>query len=310
MAAPPPITVGLPAFDGERFLAQALDSILAQTFTEFTLVVSDNGSTDATAEIVRDYARRDPRIRLIRNRENRGAAWNHNRVFAECESPFFRWASADDMLAPTLLERSLDVLEDAPEDVVLVYPQTLVVDEEGEVLRLVEDDLAAAPGAAPHARLLRVLRKMVYGNTVYSLVRASALRRTRLHRSFPSADYVLLAELALAGEFRRLDEPLFLRRFHPGMSLQANPTTADLTRWFDPRRSAVKRPQLTLFVEHLRGVRHAQLAPPQRTLAYLACLAMWARRDAPPRARSRRAVRRLRGLAVGAVARVPGRRGR
>ena len=126
MSASPLITIGLPVFNGERFVDQAIESALAQTFSEFKLVVSDNASTDTTVEIVRDYAKRDHRIELIINSINRGGAWNFNRVFAESRSPYFRWAAADDMLAPTLLERSIEVLDSTTEDVVLVYPQTLL----------------------------------------------------------------------------------------------------------------------------------------------------------------------------------------
>jgi glycosyltransferase involved in cell wall biosynthesis len=294
MTTSPLITVGLPVYNGERFLAQALDSILAQTLDEFALVVSDNGSRDATAEIVHEYATRDSRITLIENSENRGAAWNYNRVFAECRTPYFRWAAADDMLAPTLLERSLDVLGASPENVVLVYPETLLIDASGEVLHRVKDDLAAPPGARPHSRLLHVFRNIFYGNAIFSVVRSSALRRTRLHGSFPSADYVLLAELALAGEFRELAEPLFLRRFSE-RSVQANPTMEGLTQWFDPRRRTVTRPQRTLFFEHLRGIHHAELTAPERSLAYLSYLGAWTRRHAGPRARLRRALSRVTG---------------
>ena len=295
--APSPVTIGLPVFNGGRFLEQALDSILEQTFPEFELVISDNASTDATAEIIREYAERDRRVELIRNSHNRGAAWNYNRVFAECRSPFFRWASADDLLAPTLLERSMELLTQAPQDVVLVYPQTLLIDEDGKALEVVEDMLAAPSGAAPHTRLLRVFRNMRYGNAAYSLMRSSALRRTRVHGSFPSADYVLLAELALAGEFRQLPEPLFFRRFHPERSVQANPTIEGLTHWFDPQRNPATRPQLTLFVEHLRGIHHAQLTTRQRTLAYVSYSGAWARRYAAPRARLRMALSRLKQAA-------------
>lgn len=303
MSASPLITIGLPVFNGERFVDQAIESALAQTFSEFKLVVSDNASTDTTVEIVRDYAKRDHRIELIINSINRGGAWNFNRVFAESRSPYFRWAAADDMLAPTLLERSIEVLDSTTEDVVLVYPQTLLVDESGEVLELVEENLAAPPGAAPHTRLLKVCRNMFYGNAVFSVLRSSALRRTRLHGSFPSADYVLLAELALAGEFRELPQPLFLRRLHEGTSWRANPTAESLTHWLDPQKTPVKRRQLTLFREHLRGIHSAQLSASDKALVYLSYIEAAARGPlrnwAGPRTRLRRAWAQMSTLPTG-----------
>ena len=273
----PSITVGLPVLNAERFLADALDSILEQTYRGFRLVVSDNGSTDATAEIVDSYARRDQRVEFIRNDFNRGASWNFNRVFADCRTPYFKWAAADDILAPTLLARSLEVFEDSPDTVVLVYPQTFLIDSSGEISGLVEDRLAAPPGASPHLRLLQVFRNMAYGNAAFSLLRSDALRRTRLLGGFPSADHVLLAELALAGEFRELPEPLFHRRIHEGISIRANPSAESLTQWFDPQRAPVRRRQLTLFREQMRGIHSARLSVRERALVYLFYTEAWSR---------------------------------
>lgn len=288
-----PLTVGLPVYNGERFLRHALESILGQTFGDFALVVSDNASTDATADIVEEYAAQDGRIKLIRNETNRGAAWNYNRVFAECRSPYFKWAAADDMLAPTCVERSLAVLEASPPTVVLAYAQTHVIDAEGNVVGSINDGLAAPPGAPPHVRLRRIVRFVVYGNLIYALLRADALRQTRLHGNYPSADYVLLAELALAGEFREVPEPLFLRRLHEGTSVRANPTAASLARWFDPQRRPVRSRTLTLFREYVGGIRHAQLTRSERALAYVSFAKSWARRQARPRTRVRQLLGRM-----------------
>ena len=288
MSAPFPLTIGLPVFNGERFLRDALDSILGQTFADFALVVSDNGSTDRTVAIVEEYAVRDRRISLLRSETNRGAAWNYNRVFAECRSPYFKWAAADDMLAPACVERSLEALETAPLLVVLAYPRTQVIDARGNVVGTIDDNLASPPGSPPHVRLRQVLRNVVYGNLIFAVVRADALRQTRLHGNYPSADHVLLAELALAGEFRALPEPLFLRRLHEGTSVRANPTAESLARWFDPQKQPVRSRMAQLFGEHVRGIRHARLTRSQRALAYATFLASWTRRQAKPRTRVRR----------------------
>lgn len=303
VAAPQLITVGLPVYNAERFLTDAVDSILDQTYEEFELIISDNGSTDTTPQILDDYAARDRRVRVIHNGHNRGAAWNFNRVFAECRTPYFKWAAADDMVAPTLLERSLEVLEGSADRVVLVYPQTLLIDAAGDTLGLVKERLAAPPGAAPHVRLLHVFRNMEYGNSAFALLRSDALRRTRLLGSFPSADHVLMAELALVGEFRELPEPLFLRRIHEGMSLRANQSAESLTHWFDPERAPVTRKQLTLLREQLRGIRSARLSARERALVYLSYFCTWSttelRNRIQLRTRIRGAARQLSRVASG-----------
>jgi glycosyltransferase involved in cell wall biosynthesis len=289
----PPLTIGLPVYNGERFLRDGLASILSQTFGDFVLVVSDNASTDTTVEIVEEHAAQDERIVLLRNEVNRGAAWNYNRVFAECRSPYFKWAAADDMLAPTCVERSLAVLDASPPTVVLAYPLTQILDAEGSLVGAFADNLAAPPGAPPHVRLRHVVRNVVFGNVVFAVLRAEALRRTRLHGNFPAADWVLLADLALAGEFREVPEPLFFRRLHEGGAHSANTTPEALAQWYDVARRPARSQSVDLFRQHLGVIRHAQLSSSERALTYAAFVATWTRRLAKPRTRIGRRLGRL-----------------
>ena len=92
----PRVSIGMPVYNAERFLAGTLDSIVAQSFRDFELIISDNGSTDRTASICRDYASRDCRIRYFRHEVNRGAAWNHNYVLGLAQGEFFKWNAYDD----------------------------------------------------------------------------------------------------------------------------------------------------------------------------------------------------------------------
>ena len=122
--ASPPVSLGLPVYNGQRFVAQMLDSVCSQTFGDFELVISDNASTDATEEICRDFARKDSRITYTRSAENRGAAWNHNNVIHLSGGEFFKWIADDDICAPTFLQRSIETFRSEPPVVVLVYPQS------------------------------------------------------------------------------------------------------------------------------------------------------------------------------------------
>src|SRR4051812_40201078 len=98
----PYVTIGMPVFNGARFLERAIDTTLSQDFTDFELVISDNASTDATEDICRSYLARDPRIRYERLPQNRGAAWNFGNVLvrADPSSRYFKWSAADDEHAP------------------------------------------------------------------------------------------------------------------------------------------------------------------------------------------------------------------
>src|SRR5262245_45018612 len=103
--ATPRVSIGLPIFNGEKYVAQAFDSILAQTYADFELIISDNASTDQTEAICQAYANRDRRIRYYRNNRNLGAAANYNRVFDLSTGVYFKWAAHDDIVLPTFVTK-------------------------------------------------------------------------------------------------------------------------------------------------------------------------------------------------------------
>src|SRR5260370_35870186 len=105
----PQVSIGLGVYNGEPFLKDTLDSILAQTFEDFELIISDNASSDHTEEICRNYAARDRRIKYSRNPVNLGLYTNLNEVFRRSFGQYFRWSAADDLFEPTSLEVCVDV---------------------------------------------------------------------------------------------------------------------------------------------------------------------------------------------------------
>ena len=255
----PRVCIGLPVYNGDHFLEQTLDLLLAQSLREFELAITDNGSTDRTQEICRAYAGRDERVRYYRSDENRGATWNFNRAFTLTHSEYFKWSAHDDLCEPSFLERCVSAL-DAQPHAVLAYPKTRLIDGAGDVVRDHEDGLAL-PQQAAHERLGRLVAALGYANPMYGLIRSCALRRTRLLGDYPSADYVLLAELALLGEFAELPERLFLRRIHPEMSRAQNPDPASAAKWFRPDAQVRFRAESSrLFLEHLVAISQAPLS--------------------------------------------------
>src|SRR5690348_12208016 len=122
------VAIGMPVWNGEAFLAEAIESVLGQTYGDLELVISDNASTDATAEICHGYAQRDSRIRYIRQDRNIGAGPNHVEVFRRSSSAYFKWASHDDVLEPGFLEACVRVLDES-DAVVLCSPATLLINE-------------------------------------------------------------------------------------------------------------------------------------------------------------------------------------
>lgn len=260
-ASPTPlVSIGLPVFNGDRFLSQAIDSILAQSFTDFELVISDNGSTDETPDICRRYMAADPRIRYFRLDQNMGAAFNYNRVFGLSRGTYFRWAAHDDIISPYFLQMCLDAFKDHTQDVAptaIVYPRSNWVDETGKVIRPDHCPMRTSTASAIF-RGLQAVSNMSNGNPVFGLIPREILVKTRLIDSFITSDYVLIFELALFGNIVRVDEVLFHRRFHSGMSRQANVSKKDVLAWFDPNAQQKLSNRQKVFLEYQRSTWRAK----------------------------------------------------
>ncbi len=209
----PRVSIGLAVFNGEKYLEAAIESILAQTFEDFELIISDNASTDRTGEICKKYAARDSRIRYSRNETNIGGANNENLTFRLSRGEYFRWAAHDDICAPRLLERCVEVLDSHPE-VVLCHSAVVEIDENGTPQRTQMRSEGSA--GSPFHRFRRLTTRVHKCEATYGLMRSAVLRKTRLQLNYTDSDRVLLCELALHGPFYQIAEPLFFKRFHSG----------------------------------------------------------------------------------------------
>lgn len=226
--AKPKVSLGMPVYNAQRFLREVIDSILAQTFTDFELIISDNGSTDETEAICLDYVRRDPRVQYHPNdRTNHGPGWNYNRTEALAQGEYFRWAAADDLLAPTLLEKCVTAL-DADPSAVMAWPKTRIINDKSEHVRDHDFDATLnTADARPEERfksLINVKHKQHGAFEIFSLIRLSALRSFPRKGSYARADSVVLARLSLFGRFLKVEGYLFLNRDHSGRSVRSVPT--------------------------------------------------------------------------------------
>src|ERR1700726_3052082 len=149
----PLVSIGIPVFNAQRYLREALDSLIAQDYENIELVISENASTDGTAAICREYAARDPRVRYERAEMNQGAVWNFNRVYSLARGTYFMWAAFDDLRAPSYVRRCVERLEAQP-SAVLCCTDVRLIDEAG---RRIQPDprmrLAHPVGGSPAARV-------------------------------------------------------------------------------------------------------------------------------------------------------------
>jgi glycosyltransferase involved in cell wall biosynthesis len=271
------VSIGLPVYNGENFVAAAVESLLAQTFTDFELVISDNCSTDATSEICRSFAARDKRVRYHRNETNIGGGPNVNQVFRLANAaPYYKWAAHDDVHAPTFLERCVAAL-DADPGAVLANSKVELVDPQGKTLRARQFDLAPLASPDPVVRF----QALVPGYDcleMYSVMRREALVGKDVPGLYADCDSILMARLALRGRFVEVPEVLFFNRRHEvqaGARFDHNPRAWAV--WWNPE-FAHRRifPQWRRQAELWRAVLQAPLSPRDRMRCAL-LLARWAK---------------------------------
>jgi glycosyltransferase involved in cell wall biosynthesis len=244
----PALSIGLPVYNGERFLEQSLDALLAQTYTDFELIISDNASTDRTAEICTAYADRDPRIRYVRQPVNIGAAPNHNATVALARGRYFKWASHDDVYGAELLRLCIEALESRPE-IVLAHSWDAFLDEHGAASPPVPYELETDDPRAPVR--FRSLLHVSGGNDIYGVIRTEVLRAVGPLGSYHNADRTFVAALSLRGPFFQVPQVLYFRRDHPQRA-ERSPTRRARAANLDPRRAShLRNPMIRLDGEYI-----------------------------------------------------------
>jgi glycosyltransferase involved in cell wall biosynthesis len=245
----PRVSLGLPVYNGEEFLAETLKAIQKQTFADFELIISDNASTDSTEAICREFAAQDDRIRYSRNGRNVGLVRNFNVLQQLASGEYFKWAAHDDLLSPDYLERCVHVL-DTDGSAVMVSPRPRLVDARGQPLPF---DEVRRSYVAPHGELvppipsspathadsaLTRFRAVVLDLTsslanayTFGLFRAETLAESHLFVPYVGSEKVLLAQIALKGKLVEITDELFAWRIHPG---HAGTATVTQTKQMDP----------------------------------------------------------------------------
>ncbi len=273
----PRVSIGLPVYNGENFLKEALDSILSQTFEDFELIISDNASTDRTEEICKDYEAKDIRIRYYRNKKNLGAVKNLNRLFELSRGEYFKWAAHDDICAPEFLKRCVEVL-DHDSSVVLCYTSLKFIDEFGKHFRT----LATKPklgSPKPQERFYECVCVSHPQAPVFGVIRSNVLKKTRVFGNFFSSDRILLGELSLHGRLYEIPEYLFFLRRHPQQHYRKYPILHERHAWYDPSKIGhITFPQWRLLLEHFISIRSVPMCWYERSWCYVYLL-WWIRKS-------------------------------
>ena len=273
----PRVTVGIPAYNAERYIEATIESLRNQSFDDFELIVSDNASSDGTADLVAAIAARDPRIRLVRQTRNIGANMNYSGLVALARGEYFKWGSSSDWCAPTFLECCVGVLDRSP-DVVLACPSTQLFESSPDDAVEYPYDLSAMESSAVE-RFWHVAQGMRLNNVMNGVVRTGALRRTRLIEHFPGADKILIGHLALLGKLALLPDRLFYRRMAAATATKLMSSDRVRLHHYPTRTSRSLLPTWRTYFSWTQVVLAAPLSSSERrrALAFVLRMCFWDR---------------------------------
>lgn len=272
----PLVTIGVPVYNGQRYVAETLASLLAQDHDEIEIVIADNASADATLERCREVAGGDRRVRYLTADSNRGAAWNYNRLVDAANGPLFKWAAADDVCRPSFVSTCARALEDGGAGTVIAFPRSELIDAEGASQGPVDDTHMAVGSPRPHARIGQLLQNRFEWHPVFGVMRTDVVRRTGLIGPYVLSDVVFLTEMALRGRFVQVPETLFLRRYHAERPLIARPGFRDQASWFDTSGGGGRVfPQANVSRQLLRSIACSPLPAADKARCGAAAMRAW-----------------------------------
>ena len=212
----PLVSIGLPVYNGENFVAEAIQCVLDQTFSDWELIICDNHSSDRTMAICLKFAEQDSRIHVYQNPRNMGVSFNYNEAFRRSRGRYFKWMAHDDLFAPQFIETCVEELE-KNERLALVFPKMCHVSTDGQVLRRQATDLSVL-GSTVDSRAKQFMALATQGMDfiwlAYGLIRREIIEQSGAMGLHAGDDQVLLFKIALRGNIKQLDVEMFFRREH------------------------------------------------------------------------------------------------
>jgi glycosyltransferase involved in cell wall biosynthesis len=271
----PTVGLGMPVYNGERFVAAAIRSVLEQTFSDFELVICDNASTDRTQAICASFAEREPRIRYFRNDTNLGAHPNYNRSFELSRGRYFKWAAHDDVLQPDFLRACVDAMEQNT-DAALCQSDIDYIDEAGQSIGTCRSHLAGADSADPTTRFAALVLRPHDCQAMMGLFRREILARSMLLPSFHGADRAMLAQIALFGRYLQVPGALIQVRDHSERYSRSRTRPQDRAAWHDTSsRSRLNFPVWRTYRTYWQSIADAPLPYRVKVRARLKLFEWW-----------------------------------
>ncbi|WP_166980312.1 glycosyltransferase family 2 protein [Paramicrobacterium fandaimingii] len=272
-SALPPVTIAMPVYNGEDYIARSLTAIQNQEYGDFELLIRDNASSDGTEEIAREFALSDSRIRVTRNEQNIGGARNSNALLNDAAAPLIMWAYHDDEPHPLLIKDSVDRLSDAGPSAVVAYPRVNLIDENSNIVGQHEDGDLDLGQSSAHERI-RVLFRRKVAQIQFGLMRTNVVREFGGVSVSTGGEFIMPASLALRGRclLSSTDAKRLSIRQHLDRSGGHRNSEA---AWVDPSRPNVPFPYSRSITLMLTAVARAPLSMSERRRCFRAVLQNW-----------------------------------
>lgn len=254
----PKVSIGMPIYNGEKLIRRAVDSLLAQTFTDFELIISDNASSDGTRQICLEYAAKDQRVRYYRNEVQVQPIANFNRALGYATGEYFVWAAHDDRWAPSFLDQLVTSLDSNPQ-AVLAFCRFVNIDDHGHVIRTFPENWKEVFSRSKFWQFafmtLSDELKTQKANHIYGLIRKVALIECGGMVSFPDMSYagediLTLMRLLIKWDFVIVDEVLFYYRARSHTTRQNEPLTGYLWQRIAQQKSGHQGNLLLFFIRN------------------------------------------------------------
>lgn len=273
----PRVSLAMPVYNGQNFIREAIEAILAQDYGDLELIITDNASQDQTEEICRGYAAEDNRIRYYRNERNLGAAPNYNRGFELARGEYLKWCPHDDFISPSFLSLCVEQLDARP-DAALAFGYTQCIDHNSKPIIWPQNEMGTIDDPDPGRRFYRCITEAATNFPIFGLFRVDLLRRTTLHRSYYGSDRALTAETALLGPCLMVRDAIFYNREHPDRSINIK-DLATRSRWQNGRSTRRAAMEHINLLTHLMEIarRHPDVIPPHKGVAALGKYALTGR---------------------------------
>lgn len=211
----PIVTIGLPVYNGEKFIQEKLESLKKQTLRNYELIISDNASSDKTSEICKEFVKKDSRIKYFRQENNIEGFENFYFVLNKAMTKYFVWSAVDDFMLPNFVEANVRILEKNKKYVGSIS-KIKYFDDNDSILNKKEFPYDKYPFNSTYEKRVNFYLRMISAENMYAVFRTNPLKKCRVKKMIAADDAIVLKILKFGDIF--VSDNSLLYRYDHGMS--------------------------------------------------------------------------------------------